>query len=80
VAAWTQKIPSNGVATLNTHATVPVLAVLGGTGMGGDGNFTLTRTATACARKKIFADGLVLDEKFQLSSNYLVNATVTLRK
>src|ERR1700721_1972925 len=36
--------PSNGVATLNAHVSVPVLAVLGDPGLVGDGNFTLTRT------------------------------------
>jgi YidC/Oxa1 family membrane protein insertase len=76
--AWSQS-PSNGVATLNTHATEPVLAVLAGTGMGADLNFTLTRTANGVRAEKDFAGGLVLEKDFELSSNYLVHTTVTWR-
>ena len=71
--------PSNGVATLNTHAEVPVLAVLGGPGLVGDGNFTLTRTANGVRAEKDLPDGLVLTKEFSLGSNYLVNASVNLK-
>jgi YidC/Oxa1 family membrane protein insertase len=71
--------PSNGVATLNTHAAVPILTVLGDPGLIGDGNFTLTRTANGVRAEKDFPDGLVLTKEFSLSSNYLVNATVSLK-
>jgi YidC/Oxa1 family membrane protein insertase len=71
--------PSNGVATLNTHAAVPVLAVLGDPGLIGDGNFTLTRTANGVHAEKELPDGLVLTKEFSLSSNYLVNASVSLK-
>ena len=71
--------PSNGVATLNTHAAVPVLAVLGDPSLIGDGNFTLTRTANGVRAEKDFPDGLVLTKEFSLSSNYLVNASVSFK-
>jgi YidC/Oxa1 family membrane protein insertase len=70
---------SNGVASLNTHAAEPVLAVLTGAGLGGDLNYTLTRTRDGVRAEKVFPDGLVLTKEFQLSSNYLVNATVSWR-
>ncbi len=71
--------PSNGVATLNTHADVPVLAVLGSPGLVGDGNFTLTRTANGVRAEKDFPDGLVLTKEFSPGSNYVVNTTVSLK-
>src|SRR5271157_3290390 len=54
--------PSNGVATLNTHVDVPVLAVLGGPDLVGDGDFTLTRTSAGVRTEKDFPDGLVLSK------------------
>lgn len=71
--------PSNGFATLNTHAALPVLAVLGGASLVGDGNFTLTRTATGVRAEKDLPDGLVMTKEFSLSSNYLVNASLLLK-
>jgi YidC/Oxa1 family membrane protein insertase len=71
--------PSNGVATLNTHAAVPVLAVLGSPSLVGDGNFSLTRTATGVRAEKDFPDGMILTKEFSLGSNYLVNASVSLK-
>ena len=69
----------NNFASLNTHAAVPVLAVLGDPSFVGDGNFTLSRTADGVGvrAEKQFADGLVLAKEFHPSSNYLVNASVT---
>jgi YidC/Oxa1 family membrane protein insertase len=80
-ARWkTQKAsPTNSVATLNTRAAVPVLAVLGDASLIGDGNFTLTKTDDGVRAEKTFADGLVLTKEFHLSSNYLVNASVNLK-
>jgi YidC/Oxa1 family membrane protein insertase len=78
-ARWRKKNESvsNGVATLNAHADVPVLAVLGDTNFIGDGNFILTRTGDGVRADKIFPDGLVLTKEFHLSSNYLVDASVS---
>ncbi len=69
---------SNGVATLNTRAPVPVLAVLGDAGFVGDGIFTLTNTDDGVRAGKSFTNGLRLVKEFHLSSNYLVNASVRL--
>jgi len=69
---------SNGVATLNTRAPVPVLTVLGDAGFVGDGNFTLTRTDDGVRAGKSFPNGLRIVKEFHLASNYLVNASVRL--
>jgi YidC/Oxa1 family membrane protein insertase len=77
---WTKQNASlsAGVASLNTSAAVPMLAVLGDPGMVGDGNFILTRTADGVHAEKDFANGLMVEKEFHLSSNYLVSTTVTL--
>jgi len=41
---WKKEVAANGVATLNTRAAVPVLAILGAPDLIGDGSFTLTGT------------------------------------
>src|SRR5208283_5461307 len=69
---------SNGVATLNTRAPVPVLAVLGDAGFVGDGVFTLAKTDDGVRAEKSFTNGLRLVKEFHLSSNFLVNASVRL--
>ena len=68
--------PASDVATLNTRAFVPVLAGLGDAAVEGDGIFTLTQTATGVRAEKDLTNGLRLVKEFQLSTNYLVNATV----
>ena len=73
-----KQTPTNGVATLNTRALVPVLAQLGGESVEGDGIFTLTRTATGVRAEKVLTNGLRVVKEFQLSTNYLVNATIRL--
>jgi YidC/Oxa1 family membrane protein insertase len=75
---WQKEMATNGVATLNTHASVPVLAVLGDTNLTGDENFTLSRTDDGVRAEKTFPDGLRLVKDFHLGSNYLIVATVTL--
>ena len=64
------------VATLNTHAHLPLLAVLGNESLIGDGVFTLTQTATGVRAEKTLTNGLHLIKEFQPSTNYLVHATV----
>jgi len=79
-ARWTRtKTASDAVASLNTGATVPVLAVLGDTNLVGDGNFTLAKMDDGVRAEKLLPDGLWLTKGFHLSSNYLVNASVTLK-
>ncbi len=81
-ARWKKENESstNGVATLNARASVPVLAILGDTSLVGDGNFTLTRTDDGVRAEKFLPDGLLLTKEFHLSSNYLVNASVRFEK
>jgi len=76
---WKKEIATNAVATLNTHAPVPILAILGDPSFVGDGNFTLTKTTDGVRAEKSFADGLILTKEFHVSSNYLINASVSLK-
>ena len=79
-ARWTKtKTASDAVASLNTGAAVPVLAVLGDTNLVGDGAFALSQTGDGVRAEKMLPDGLWLTKEFHLSSNYLVNASVTLK-
>lgn len=73
---WKKEVATNGVATLNAHAPVPVLAILGDPGLAGDGNFNLKRTADGVVAEKVLPDGLRLVKEFHVSSNYLVGAEV----
>ncbi len=75
---WKKEMATNGVATLNTHAPAPVLAILGDPSLVGDGNFTLTQTGDGVRAEKVLPDGLVLTKEFHVSSNYLVYASVNL--
>jgi YidC/Oxa1 family membrane protein insertase len=64
---------TTNVATLNTEGLMPVLAVLGNESLIGDGNFTLTETATGVRAEKDLPNGLRLTKEFVPSSNYLVH-------
>jgi YidC/Oxa1 family membrane protein insertase len=75
---WKGRVP-NSPATLNQHAPVPALAVLGDQSLVGDGEFSLTPITGGVRAEKTLADGLVVTKEFQLSSNYLVKAQVTLK-
>ncbi|HTV75836.1 MAG TPA: membrane protein insertase YidC, partial [Candidatus Baltobacteraceae bacterium] len=79
-ARWRKQNESsaNGVATLNARTSVPVLSILGDSSLIGDGNFTLTKTDGGVRAEKLLTDGLRLVKEFSISSNYLVNASVTL--
>jgi len=79
-ARWTRtKTASDAVASLNTGAAVPVLALLGDTNLIGDGAFALSLTGDGVRAEKLLPDGLWLTKEFHLSSNYLVNASVSLK-
>jgi len=67
---------SDKVASLNSHAEVPTMAILGDPELVGDGNYTLTRTATGVNADKLLPGGLRIEKRFEVSSNYLVNVTV----
>ena len=75
---WKKTVTANGVATLNTRAPLPVLAILGDASLVGDGNFALTPTADGVYAEKSLTNGLRLAKEFHLSTNYLVNASVRL--
>ncbi len=79
---------TNRVATLNAQGRQPVLALLGGESLVGDGMFQLSRLApapsasgatnqnqarTGVRAEKQLTNGLQLVKEFELSSNYLVN-------
>ncbi|HEX5221398.1 MAG TPA: membrane protein insertase YidC [Verrucomicrobiae bacterium] len=67
---------TNGLVTLNENAQLPVLAIIGGDDVHGDGLFTLTQTGDSIRAEKTLPNGLRLVKKFQLSTNYLLNARV----
>jgi YidC/Oxa1 family membrane protein insertase len=76
-ARWKDQVTNSaGVAALNAHAAVPVLAILGGQSLVGDGQFTLTQTANGVRAEKTLPDGLRLVKNFQFASNFLINASV----
>ncbi len=75
---WKKEVATNGVATLNAHAPVPVLAILGDPSLVGDGNFSLKQTVDGVRAEKVLPDGLRLVKEFHVSSNYLVSAEVRL--
>jgi YidC/Oxa1 family membrane protein insertase len=77
---WKKKntVEVAGVASLNSRADLPVLAIVGDTNLVGDGTFALSKTDDGVRAEKLLPDGLRLVKEFHLGSNYLVNATVRL--
>jgi YidC/Oxa1 family membrane protein insertase len=72
-----QRSHTNRVATLNTFAPNPTLAILDGEAVQGDGIYTLTQTPTGGVRaEKTLTNGLTLVKEFELSTNYLLLSTV----
>ena len=69
---------TNQVATLNRFSTVPTLALLGGDPVQGDGIFQLMKTDKGVRAEKVLTNGLSIVKDFELSTNYLVLATVRL--
>ncbi|HET7625751.1 MAG TPA: membrane protein insertase YidC [Verrucomicrobiae bacterium] len=67
---------SADLATLNSHAPAPVLAILDGAAMQGDGIFRLIRTADGVRAEKQLTNGLSIIKEFTLGTNYLLSATV----
>ena len=78
---------TNGLATLNGQARLPVLALTGSDAMAGDGAFKLsrfsgtwpdgtnkTRAVQGVRAEKSLGTNLYLVKEFELASNYLVNA------
>jgi YidC/Oxa1 family membrane protein insertase len=79
VSARREKQPqANNVATLDTFTPAPTLAVLDGDAVQGDGIFTLTKAGDLVRAEKTLSNGLSIVKEFQISTNYLVAATVRL--
>src|SRR5579862_4803580 len=71
-----QKGHTNRVATLNTFTPEPTLGILDGIEVQGDGVFKLTRTSNGVHAEKDLPSGLTLVKDFELSTNYLMLATL----
>lgn len=68
------------LAGLNVHAPRPVLDLLGGDAVQGDGDYQLTKvSATSLRAVKVLTNGLEISKHFQLQSNHLLTASVTFR-
>ena len=79
VARGREKGPrTNDVATLNAFTPTPTLALLDGEAVQGDGVFKLSSTDHGVRAEKTLTNGLTIVKDFQISSNYLVLATVRL--
>ena len=79
VARHREKGPhTNELATLNAFSPAPTLALLDGEAVQGDGVFKLSSTDHGVRAEKTLTNGLTIVKDFQLSSNYLVMATVRL--
>lgn len=66
------------VATLNTPAPAPALALMDGPAWQGDGRFELTRIENGVQARKLLTNGLAILKTFHLSTNYLLEAKVRL--
>lgn len=71
-----RKSDTNGFATLNTQAPVPVLNLLSGEAGLDNQPFTLTRIGDGVRAEKQLTNGLSLVKEFYPGSNYLLQATV----
>ncbi len=69
--------PTNRV-TLNTAAPLPVMALVDGAAVQGDGVYQLSKTATGVRAEKQLPNGLSLVKEFQLGTNYLVQVKTRL--
>jgi YidC/Oxa1 family membrane protein insertase len=69
---------ANHFASLNPHAPLPVLALLGGEALQGDNVYQLSRLPGGVRAEKTLSNGLQVVKEFRLASNYLVSATVRL--
>jgi YidC/Oxa1 family membrane protein insertase len=70
-----RKQMTNRLASLNTGAKRPALAVIGGEAVEGDGLFKLTAMPFGLRAEKALPNGIFLIKDFALSTNYLIKAT-----
>lgn len=78
VTRQSKKLPitTDGAATLNSQAHLPVLAVVGDENVQGDGVFILSQTSAGILAEKTLTNGLRITKEFRLGTNYLIHATV----
>ncbi|MDB6022144.1 MAG: Membrane protein insertase YidC, partial [Pedosphaera sp.] len=69
---------TNEFATLNSPAVPPVFAMVGDESLQGDGVFKLTQTANGVRAEKSLPNGLTVVKDFQLSTNFIVVASLKL--
>ncbi len=70
-------LPEKNFATLNASASVPMLALLGDD-IQGDNYFELSQSGNLVTASKTVADGLRLVKQFDIGTNYLFTAKVSL--
>jgi YidC/Oxa1 family membrane protein insertase len=82
VPTWREKRkqanPTKQLARLNSFSRAPTLALFGGEALQSDGIFTLSTITNGVRAEKTLSNGLTIIKDFELSTNYLVNATVRL--
>ena len=66
---------TNKLATLNTRAPVPVLALLGGDTLQDEAPFQLTKSATGVRAEKLLTNGLFITKEFRPGTNHLMTVT-----
>jgi len=66
------------LASLNKHAPIPVLTLLDGDALQGDGIWQVRTNGLSVEAEKTFPSGLRVVKTFQLTTNYLVRAKVRL--
>jgi YidC/Oxa1 family membrane protein insertase len=70
------KNATNEVVTLNKNSPAPVLAILDGEAVQGDGIFALTKLDHGVRAEKVLPSGLAVVKEFEVTNNYLVSAKV----
>jgi YidC/Oxa1 family membrane protein insertase len=65
-------VPPTNRVRLNAGAPLPILAVLGGEAVQGDGVFRLTRDGQNVRAEKTLTNGLRMIKEFSIGSNYLI--------
>lgn len=67
---------SKALASLNTRASTPIMAVLAGADSTEVSDYTLAERNGTVVAERAMGNGIWIVKRFQLSSNYLVNAVV----
>jgi YidC/Oxa1 family membrane protein insertase len=75
---WSRRRETIQPAMLDADTAAPTLALLGGATLQGDGIFKLTGTTNGVRAEKPLGNGLSIVKDFEVTSNYLVAATVRL--